>query len=565
MESSYKHTIAGLVSALILLVSAPSMHAQSEETFLNPILAGFYPDPAITDDGQGNYYMVHSTFAFYPGIPIFHSRDLINWKQIGHVLDRPEQLDLEGFGVSRGIFAPDISYDDGIFYVTCTVVDGKGNFVVTAEDPAGPWSNPVWLPEVEGIDPGLFFDDENEKAYIVYNSHAPNHEPLYEGHRTIRMNSFDKENLEVTGENRILVNGGVDISKEPVWAEGPRIYKLNGYYYLMTAEGGTAVNHSEMIYRTRDIDEEFIPYEGNPILTQRHLDPQREHPITSAGHADLTQHANGDWYGIFLAVRPYEGDYYNTGRETFLAPVKWQNDWPVFDLGGEEIKYEYPLPAGVEKKEDLFPLSGNFRFTKTFSDENLDLHWLFLRTVKEQWYDQTERKGFLAMMTRPETVAGKSNPSFVAHRQQHLIGEAALSMDFSTRKSNEKSGLIAFQNESHYYFLAKTFHEDAPVVQLIKASEDGEILLASEKLESDSALIEFKMEFKNDIYRFYYKTGNEWKNLGGDLDAKYLSTRVAGGFVGAVLGMYSTSNGKLSENKAAFDWFSYSGNDEVYR
>ncbi|MDT0648652.1 glycoside hydrolase family 43 protein [Autumnicola edwardsiae] len=537
--------------------------AQQQDYFQNPILAGFYPDPAITDDGNGNYYMVHSTFAFYPGIPIFHSTDLVNWKQIGNVLDRPEQLELEGFGVSRAVFAPDISFNNGTFYVTCTIVDGKGNFVVTAKDPAGPWSNPVWLPEVQGIDPGLFFDEE--KSYIVYNGDAPNNEPLYDGHRTIRMFEFDKENLKVKGENRILVNGGVDISQEPVWAEGPRIYKENGYYYLMTAEGGTAVNHTEVVYRNRNIDDDFVPYKNNPVLTQRHLDPERKNPITSAGHADIVVGPDDKWYGVFLAVRPYEGDYYNTGRETFLAPVKWVNDWPVFDLGGEEIKYQYPLPEGVEINEDIFPLNGNFSFTKDFNNEELDFHWLFLRTVKNKWYSLNERKGFLVMETRPETVSGTSNPSFVAHRQQHLTGEASVSVDFTTEKSNEKAGLLAFQNETHYYFICKSFAEGKEVIELYKGSENEEVLLASANLDAPEAIVEFKVEFNEDNYRFSYKTETEWKNLGGDLDGKYLSTRVAGGFVGAVLGMYSTSNGADSQNKAAFDWFKYTGEDEVYK
>ncbi|WP_029033804.1 glycoside hydrolase family 43 protein [Salinimicrobium terrae] len=547
---------------VVLVVVGTLFPADAQNTFQNPILAGWYPDPAITSDGNGNFYMVHSTFAFYPGIPIFHSTDLVNWEQIGNVIDRPDQIDLEGFGVSRAIFAPDISYDEGIFYVTCTVVDGKGNFVVTAKDPAGPWSDPVWLPEVIGIDPGLFFDEE--KSYIVYNSDPPNNEPLYDGHRTIRMMEFDKENLRTIGEDRILVNGGVDISTEPVWAEGPRIYKLNGYYYLMTAEGGTAVNHSEMIYRNRDIDDEFIPFEDNPILTQRHLDPNRENPITSAGHADIVQHPNGDWYGVFLAVRPYEGDYYNTGRETFMTPVKWENDWPIFDLDGEEIKYEYPLPEGVSINESLFPLNGNFQFKKDFDDSELDLHWLFLRNPKEKWYDLNERKGYLIMDTRPETVSGTSNPSFIAHRQQHLTGEAAVSMEFETENSNEKAGLIAFQNESHYYFIAKSFEDNSPVVQLFKGTEDGKELLASQKLSSSGEAIEFKVEFNEDNYRFYFKTDSGWNNLGGDLSGKYLSTKEAGGFVGNNIGMYTTSHGEASENKAVFDWFSYLGNDTVY-
>ncbi|WP_051205298.1 glycoside hydrolase family 43 protein [Salinimicrobium xinjiangense] len=548
---------------VLLALIGFNFSAGAQETFKNPILAGWYPDPAITDDGNGNFYMVHSTFAFYPGIPVFHSTDLVNWKQIGNVIDRPDQIDLHGFGTSRAIFAPDISYDNGIFYVTCTVVDGKGNFVVTAKDPAGPWSDPVWLPEVIGIDPGLFFDEE--KSYIVYNSDPPNNKPLYDGHRTIRMMEFHKENLKTMGEDRILVNGGVDISTKPVWAEGPRIYKLNGYYYLMTAEGGTAVNHSEMIYRNRDIDDEFIPYKDNPILTQRHLDPDRENPITSAGHADIVQHPNGDWYGVFLAVRPYEGDYYNTGRETFLTPVKWENDWPIFDLGGEEIKYEYPLPEGVSINEDLFPLNGNFEFTKQFEEEELDLHWLFLRNPKENWYDLKESPGHLVMKTRPETVSGTSNPSFIAHRQQHLTGEASVSMEFDTKKPNEKAGLIAFQNESHFYFIAKSYEGNSPVVQLFKGSENGAELLASEKLSASDKTIEFMVEFDEDTYRFYFKTDSDWINLGGELEGKYLSTRVAGGFVGTNLGMYTTSQGEASDNKAAFDWFEYSGNDEVYK
>src|SRR5690606_11154304 len=260
----------------------------TQQFYNNPILAGFYPDPSICDDGKGNYYLVNSTFAFYPGIPVFHSTDLVNWKQIGHVLDRPEQLELEGFGVSRAIFAPAINYHEGIFYVTCTLVDGKGNFVVTAKDPAGPWSNPAWLPEVSGIDPSLYFDD-NGKSYIIYNSDAPENKPEYDGHRTIRINEFDKDSLKVISDNRILVNGGVNIDEKPVWAEGPQIYKLNGYYYLMTAEGGTAINHTEVVYRTKNLNEKFIPYENNPILTQRHLDPNRKNPVTSAGHADLVQ------------------------------------------------------------------------------------------------------------------------------------------------------------------------------------------------------------------------------------------------------------------------------------
>lgn len=530
--------------------------------FTNPILAGWYPDPSITDDGKGNFYMVQSTFAFFPGIPIFHSTDLVNWKQIGNVLDRPEQLQLEGFGVSRAIFAPDISYNNGTYYVACTLVDGKGNFVVTAQNPAGPWSNPVWLPEIDGIDPGLFFDDE--KSYIVYNSDAPDNKPLYQGHRTIRLYEFDKDSLKVKGENRILVNGGVDLSKKPIWAEGPRIYKLNGYYYLMTAEGGTAIDHSEVIYRTKNLEDAFIPWDQNPILTQRDLDPSRKNPITSAGHADLIQHPNGDWYGLFLACRDYGNDHYNTGRETFLAPVKWVEDWPVFDLGKNGVQYVYPTPKGVTINKDLKPLTGNFTLTEEFKKDSLDYYWMFIRTPNEQWYSLTEKAGFLSMKTRAETISGKENPSFIGRRQQHLKGSIITSLEFSPKNENESAGLVAFQNETHFYYICKTMVADKPVVAICRANPDGYEILDSEVLSNPEEALEIKIDFSTDRYYFYYKIGDNWEKLAEGLDAKYLSTRVAGGFVGVTLGLYTTSKGTKSTNTAYFDWVSYTGNDSVF-
>lgn len=546
--------------SLLFLMVITFAGARAQDQFLNPILAGWYPDPAITDDGNGNFYMVHSTFAYYPGIPVFHSKDLVNWKQVGNVIHRPDQVELIGRGVSEAIFAPDISYDNGTFYLTCTLVAGKGNFVMTAEDPAGPWSDPVWLPEVLGIDPGLFFDDDG-RSYMVYNSDAPNNEPEYDGHRTIRMIEFDKQNLKTIGDDRILVNGGVDFSTQPIWAEGPRIYKLNGYYYLMTAEGGTAVNHSEMIYRNRDIHDEFIPYEENPILTQRHLDPNRENPITSAGHADIVQHPNGDWYGIFLAVRPYEGDFYNTGRETFLTPVKWVDDWPIFDLGGEEIQYSYPLPAGVEIDSTLRPLNGNFTYEENFNDDELPFSWMMLRNPETEWYDLEKYEQGIVLKTRPETVEERVNPSFLGHRQQHLKGEASLAIQFTAQEENEKAGFLAYQNEDHYYYAAVSVKDDLPVVQLYKAAE----LLESVALENGEDEIEFRINFENDKYSFEYKTQGAWNNLGGELDGKYLSTKTAGGFVGVTMGPYTTSNKLGSNNEVYVKSFRYKGDDEIYK
>ena len=210
-------------------------------TLVNPILAGFYPDPSVVKVGS-DYYLINSTFAYFPGLPVFHSKDLKNWKQIGNVISRPSQMNFLGHRMTRGLFAPAIDYHNGLYYVTCTLIDKGGNFVVTAKNPAGPWSNPTWLPEAKGIDPSLFFD--GDKAYIIYNSDAPDNKPMYSGHRTIRIYEFDPVKLKVVGEEKILVNGGVDISKKPVWIEGPHLLKVGNRYYLYAAEGGTSVNHS---------------------------------------------------------------------------------------------------------------------------------------------------------------------------------------------------------------------------------------------------------------------------------------------------------------------------------
>lgn len=535
----------------------------AQDTYQNPILAGFYPDPSICRVGD-NYYLVNSTFTFYPGIPVFKSSDLVHWQQLGHVLDRPAQLDLDGLAVSMGIFAPGIRYHEGTFYVTCTVVGHGGNFVVTATNPAGPWSEPHWLPEVKGIDPTMFFD-KNGKAYIVYNSSPPNGKALYQGHRALRMYEMDLKTLKVTGENKILVNGGTDLSKKPTWIEGPRLFQQRGYYYLMAAQGGTEFNHSEVIFRSKHVDGPYVPYDQNPILTQRNQDPSRPDPVTSTGHADLVQTPSGEWYGVFLGCRPYEGDFYNTGRETFLAPVKWVDDWPVFDLGDDgNVKYNYPVPKGPLSVGTTFPYSGNFTFTENFDTPTLAPHWSFLRTVKEKWYNFHEKPGYLAMRLRPETCSGKGNPSFIGHRQQHLNSTATIKMSFGATTENEKAGLVIFQNGPRYYYLCKSVKNKTPVIELYQVAAGERTLLKSATLQTENDLL-LKISSHGDTYSFAYAPDpTHWQILADQVDAKFLSKLNAGGFVGAYYAMYATSMDNASDNKAYFDWFTYQGNDKVF-
>lgn len=558
------------VFSVLLSLTVMVQAVSQEQYYTNPILSGFYPDPSICRAGE-DYYLTTSTFAYFPGLPIFHSKDLVNWKQIGHAIDRAEQMDFAGAGVSRGLFAPSISYHKGTFYIVCTLIDKLGNFVITAKDPKGPWSNPVALPQVNGIDPSLFFD-EDDKAYVVYNSIPPDNKPLHDGHRTIRMYPLDWQNLKVTGSETLLVNGGTDMAKKPVWIEAPHIIKKDGWYYLICAEGGTGYNHSEVVFRSKSVDGPYISYEKNPILTQRHLDRSRHNPVTTTGHADFVETPDGKWYAVFLACRPYEGDHYNIGRETFMAPVNWKDGWPHILEGNEIVQYEYPVPMPAITSKITNPYSGDFTYKDNFDKKQLDHRWIFLRAPLESWYSLAEKNGMLSIRLKPETVSGKSNPSFIGHRQQHLKGEVSTALSFKTKSDNEKAGLIIFQNENHYYFLCQSYKNNLPVVELFKGRGNKSIdkepeLIASHAIKETKGLLRLKIQFNKGEYSFFYAIGNKkWFNMLKEaVDGKFLSTATAGGFVGSVFALYATSTGKESNNKAFFDWFEYKGDDDIYK
>jgi xylan 1,4-beta-xylosidase len=555
-----KH-VYNTVFAAVCLLTCYVVSAQTT-TLTNPILTGFYPDPSVVQVGK-DYYLVNSTFSYFPGIPVFHSKDLKNWKQIGNVISRPSQMDFMGEKLTRGLFAPAISYHNGTFYVTCTDIDHDGNFVVTAKNPAGPWSDPIRIPQVRGIDPSLFFDDDN-KAYIVYNSDAPDHKPLYSGHRTIQIYEMDPVTLKVTGEEKQLVNGGVDLSKKPVWIEAPHIMKRFGWYYLYAAEGGTSVNHTEVIFRSKSVWGPYVPYENNPILTQKDLPEDRKNPITSAGHAQFVDGPDGKTYAIFLAVRPYEGDYYNTGRETFIAPVTWKDEWPVINPDTKEIQYKYTAAFSEVKQKDALPQAGNFGYTLTF-ENSLDPALLFMRKIDSSSFAISKKNG-LTMKLKPETIMELGNPSFIGKRQQHLYCTAETELDFSAKSENEKAGLTIFQDENHFYLISKSMEQNKPVIQLYKSSPEGKPmeLLSKMPLANGSARVKLRIVAEGGFYSFYFSNGSAWQLLKDKLDAKFLSTKEAGGFIGCLFGMYATSSGEKTINAASFRYLKYSGNDPMF-
>ncbi|HEY1113257.1 MAG TPA: glycoside hydrolase family 43 protein, partial [Chitinophagaceae bacterium] len=294
------------------------------DEFYTPILQGCYPDPSITRKGK-DYYLVNSSFSMFPGVPIFHSNDLVNWKQVGHVLDRPSQLKVQTAGVSAGIYAPAIAYNpnnDFFYMITTQIASGIGNMVVKTKDPAKGWGEVIKL-QFDGIDPSLFFDD-NGKAYVVHNDAPPKGTEQYNGHRVIKIWEYDVQKDQVIqGSDKIIVNGGVDITQKPIWIEGPHIYKKNGRYYLMCAEGGTGGWHSEVIFVSDHVMGPYKPANNNPILTQRHFPKNRANKMDWTGHADMVEGPDGKYYAVFLGIRPNEKDRVSTGRETFLLPVDW--------------------------------------------------------------------------------------------------------------------------------------------------------------------------------------------------------------------------------------------------
>jgi xylan 1,4-beta-xylosidase len=519
------------------------------QTFRNPILPGFYPDPSICRVGE-DYYLVNSTFEFFPGLPLHHSRDLVHWRPVGHALTRPSQLNLDGIRASGGLYAPTIRHHNGTFYVINTLVDGlkeKGNFIVTAPTIEGPWSDPYWLNDAPGIDPSLLFDDDGR---VWFTGNRPPLREAFQGHREIWLQELDLKTMQLSGPKYALWEGAV---KQAVHSEGPHLYKINGMYYLMTAEGGTGHDHAVVIARSAKVTG---PYEGNPrnpILTQRHLG--RDYPIVGTGHADLVDTPNGEWWMVMLAMRPYGGYFYNLGRETFLTPVRWEDGWPVVNPGIGHVAFEGPAPDLPEHSWPVPPACDHF------DAPALGPQWDFLRTPREEFWSLTEHPGHLRLRLRPQMLAEKANPSFVGRRQQHINFAARAALEFTPGAPNECAGIVLLQNNDFHFRFVVTLDKE-PVIRLIKREKGEEKILATKSIRAGK--VYFKVTAAGQDYSFYAATEYEnWQPVAEAVDGRILSTPVAGGFIGAYIGMYASSNGKPGGNSSDWDWFEYAGDEGI--
>ncbi len=507
-----------------------------------PIMAGFYPDPSLCRVGD-DYYLANSSFTYFPGIPIFHSRDLAHWRQIGNVITRPAQADFSGLGVSRGVFAPDLSYHDGTYYLVTTLVDCGGNCFYTAKDPGGPWSDPTFLP-IDAIDPSFFWDDDGT-AWMVNNG-PPAGPSLYQGHRAIWLQRFDAEHGRLAGPRTVIVNGGTDFAHRPIWIEGPHLFRRDGWYYLICAEGGTAENHSEVVFRSRALEGPWRPGPENPILTQRDLPPGRPEPVTSTGHADFALLPDGRMWAVFLGCTPYEDGLYNTGRETFALPVSWSDGWPTILRRGAPVPDMVAAPLADAGFSSGDSYTGNFTWRDDFSGPGLAPQWNFLRTPRETWWSVSVVPGSLSIRPRAATLAGRQNPSFIGRRQQHARFTVVAELRLPSSEGFS-AGLVAFQNESHHFFVGVR-RQGAGCEVFLERVSGGEagaapIFVAAAQIPA-SGKIEMRIKGRGRSYAFAFRgEDGDWRSLAEDEDGSILSTATAGGFVGTYLGMYARLEG----------------------
>ncbi len=517
------------------------MFNQHVPSYVNPILSGFYPDPSVCRVNQ-NYFLVNSTFEYLPGIPIFKSANLVDWTHIGNAIDRGSQIEMISPAPSGGLYAPTIRHYGGCFYIVCTNVSGKGNFLITASDPAGPWSDPIWIEGAQGIDPSLYFENDGKCFYI---GNGNPEQPLYDGHHNLWLQQIDPGSGRLIGQKTILVDGGSDISTEPIWIEGPHLYKWFGRYSIVAAEGGTGSYHSVVAFRTErhgEISGPYHPCPSNPIVTNRGLTPNRPNPITCTGHADLIETENGDLWMVLLGCQPYEEGYFNTGRETFLVPMTWKDEWPhtLDNSGLVKSAYHSSLwgfPSSQEPEEH--PES----FYDDFDIPILNPKWLAIgkHPAECSWLEIDHENSRLCLAGTQDTVGQRGNPAFIGYRQKHSDFTAIANVELSAPSQTLSAGLIAAQNNRTFLGLIIQYQADGPYLSLIKKDLDcSEELLSTVRINPGEIALHIEGLGALYIFTAYQNLTND-PIMSVETDGKILSTEYAGGFVGALIGMYASN------------------------
>lgn len=514
----------------------------------NPILKGFNPDPSIVRVGD-DYYIATSTFEWFPGVQIHHSRDLINWRLLTHPLNRVSQLDLRGNPSSGGIWAPNLSYDNGTFYLIYTDVKNRSgvykdvhNYLVTAKDIMGPWSEPIYI-NSSGFDPALFHDDDGRKWLINMCWNFRKGHKRFDG---ILLQEYCPNEQKLIGQPKKIIEGEAWVK------EGSNLYKKGDYYYVVIAEGGTGYNHSVTISRSKHIEGPYEQDPMNPILTSVH---EPKHPLQKAGHGSLVETQNGDWYMAYLCARPLPERLCPLGRETALQKCYWtdngwlrmvgENNLPLITVEGPGL----PLhPFEEEPAKD------------DFDNEDLSIHFQTLRVPADQsWVNLNDRKGFLRIKGR-ESLTSLNEQSMVARRIQHYHCEIETCVEFDPENFMQMAGLICYYDESDHFYLRISYDEKLGKNININTQNQG---IYDEPTEMVSVegwdRCYLKVTIQEEKLQFLYsRDGEEWESFGPVLNFGQLSDEYEGklGFTGALVGM-CVQDLSGSRKHADFEYFTY--------
>lgn len=486
--------------------------------FRNPVIPGFHPDPSVCRVGD-EYHLVTSSFTCFPAVPIFRSRNLVDWEQVGNVLDRPSQLDLSDTAgwASFGIYAPTIRHHDGRYWMITTVVTGAGapTFFVTSEDPAGPWTDPTLIP-IQGVDPDLAWDDDGT-CWVHFAGLGG----------IARCRIDDRDGTVLAEPVRTWSGTGL---QHP---EAPHLFRRDDAWYLLVAEGGTERGHAVSIARGPGPAGPWQPCPGNPILSHRSTD----RPIQNTGHADLVEAPDGSWWMVALGVRPRgtSPKFHVLGRETFLTPVDWVDGWPVVP----------PLELEVDVRPPGAPMHVVEPVRDDFDGAALHPRWVALRRPPAAFASLDQRPGWLTLSGGSDLDA--PDPAFLARRQQH---HACTVRSLVDAPRGVEAGLAVHLDEAHHCEVA--VHGDrvlartriGPVVQVLADAPrpTGPVALVVSCAPGGAG---------PDVVRLGFEEGDGDTHVLADLDGRYLSTEVAGGFTGRLLGIYCVGG------EATFNWFDY--------
>lgn len=517
--------------------------------YSNPILPGFHPDPSICRVGD-DYYLINSSFEYFPSIPIFHSKDLIHWEQYGHCITKKDTLALrKGCPNLTGIYASTIRYHKGTFYVVSTNVaygeKDDGNFYIHTTDPKKGWSDPVHI-DTPGIDPSFFFDEDDR----VYYTGACNGK--------IFMQEID------------IATGTLLSDLEYIWEgtggndpEGPHIYRKDGWYYLMISEGGTEQCHMITMARSHNIHGPYIPYEHNPVLSNR----SRGTALKAIGHGDLVQDQNGNWWSVCLGIRTITYPYkHNLGRETMLVPVVWEeNEWPVFAKNGVlEDTIETPnLPlSDTPFRPDSMQLVGQNIYYDDFSSNTLNDSWNCIYNPAYNFY--TLRKDNadtgLTLHGNNNSLDSTDNFTWLGRRQEHHNFTVRTKLTFTPQKEGDEAGLTIYLNNRHHYEIALAKYNNKNCIILRR--QIGSLFKIEKVDEYTGNIVYFKLSGSNDTYDFAYSTDGNCFTAFGSGETSYLTTEVGGYFTGNYIGLYTTNKDDHIHNDATFDFFDYRAKNE---